>query len=71
MGNMYKPLPGSAPLLGSVSYIAIQLRAIYRIIAVYWTTDSACNVAGIVFDEEWLTIIVASVFILYATSGGG
>lgn len=69
-GRYVQVIAGIGTVLGSVGYIAIQLRVIYRIIAVYWTTDSACNVAGIVFDEEWLTIIVASFFILYATFGG-
>lgn len=69
-GRYVQVIAGIGTVLGSVGDIAIQFRVVYRIRAVYWITDSACNVAGIVFDEEWLTIIVASVVILYATSGG-
>ncbi|MCU0318258.1 MAG: HD domain-containing protein [Amoebophilaceae bacterium] len=69
-GRHVQAIAGIGTVLGSVGYIAIQFRVIYRIVSIYWTVDSVHNVAGIVFGKEWLTIIVASVVILYATSGG-
>jgi Na+/proline symporter len=69
-GKHVQAIAGIGTVLGSAGYIAIQFKVIYKIVSIYWTTDSTHNIAGIVFGEEWLTIIVASVVILYATSGG-
>ncbi len=69
-GKHVQAIAGISTVLGSIGYIAIQFRVVYKILSIYWTTDSVHNIAGVVFSKEWLTIIVTLIVILYATSGG-
>jgi Na+/proline symporter len=69
-GNQVQAIAGVSTVLSSIGYIAVQFKVISRILSIFLHSDGAHRIAGIAFNEEWVTIIAASIIILYATSGG-
>jgi Na+/proline symporter len=69
-GSYVQAIAGVSTVLSTVGYIAIQFKAITRIVSIFLHSDSSHSIIGISLNEDWLTIIAASIVILYAASGG-
>ena len=66
-GRWIQAIAGVSTVLYVVGYIAWQFKVIARILFIFSPQDVLHNIA---LNEQWVTIIIASLIIFYATSGG-
>lgn len=69
-GNHVQAIAGISTVLSSIGYIAVQFKVIARILSMLLQHSDTYTIAGIPLNEDSITIIAASIIILYATSGG-
>ncbi len=69
-GNQVQAIAGISTVLSTIGYIAVQFKAISRILTIFLYHGNAYSSAGNFFNEEVVTIIAATIIILYSTSGG-
>ena len=69
-GRWIQAIAGVSTVLYVVGYIAWQFKVIVRILSIFLNPTVSSNIAGLAWNEQWVTFIIASLIIFYATSGG-
>ena len=69
-GRRMQAIAGVSTVLYVVGYIAWQFKVIVRILSILLDSVALYNIPSISLNEQWVTFIIASLIIFYATSGG-